>query len=86
LGRTGPVCPFVPAAIEHDGLWLAPEPVRTLKQLEVANLIDDYKRLFLRIAPREEARKAEKTIVVVFVDLPAEDAKRYVDEVQHAKK
>ena len=28
LGKAGPVCPFVPPAIDHDALWLAPERVR----------------------------------------------------------
>ena len=25
LGRAGPVCPFVPGALERKALWLAPE-------------------------------------------------------------
>ena len=25
VGRTGPVCPFVPGALERKALWLAPE-------------------------------------------------------------
>jgi hypothetical protein len=27
LGRAGPVCPFVPGALERKTLWLAPEQV-----------------------------------------------------------
>jgi Domain of unknown function (DUF6875) len=27
LGRAGPVCPFVPGALERKTLWLAPEQI-----------------------------------------------------------
>jgi Domain of unknown function (DUF6875) len=27
LGRAGPVCPFVPGALERKALWLAPEHI-----------------------------------------------------------
>src|SRR5215469_6756398 len=36
LGRTGPVCPFVPVARERKTLWLAPEHVGGCSTPEVA--------------------------------------------------
>src|ERR1700731_2302401 len=35
LGRAGPVCPFVPLALEREKLWLAPERIgdRSLRKL-----------------------------------------------------
>ena len=38
LGRAGPVCPFVPVAVEHKTPWLAPGPVANGGAPQVADL------------------------------------------------
>ena len=84
LGRTGPVCPFVPGALEGKILWLAPEQIANQSVLDGVQLINDYKRLFLRAQPTEGDEANYKAIVVVFTDLSAERAKDYLDDVhQH---
>src|SRR5688572_14551729 len=47
LGRNGPVCPFVPRALEHKTLWLAPEQIADRSVPDVVELMDDYKSLLL---------------------------------------
>ena len=47
LGRAGPVCPFVPVALERKTLWLAPEHVGGRTVPDVADLVSGYQRLFL---------------------------------------
>jgi hypothetical protein len=40
LGRAGPVCPFVPGALERNTLWLAPEPIAGRSVPDVVELIN----------------------------------------------
>jgi hypothetical protein len=47
LGRAGPVCPFVPVALERKTLWLAPERIAGRSASDIVQLINGYKKLFL---------------------------------------
>ena len=78
LGRTGPVCPFTPVAIEHKALWLAPERSAGRGTPEVIELIKGYQRLLLSNPPAEGEGAKSKSIVVVFTDLPAARAKEFI--------
>src|SRR5262245_43101804 len=81
LGRAGPVCPFVPVALEHKTLWLAAERSAGRKATDVIQLIDSYKRLLLTAQPVEGDYANNKSIVVVFTDLPAAQAKDFFSGV-----
>lgn len=83
LGRSGPVCPFVPRALECMTLWLAPERIAGRSVQDVVELIGDYKKLFLDSQP-VDSDAVYKSVVVVFTDLSAERAKSVFDHVlQH---
>jgi hypothetical protein len=81
LGRAGPVCPFVPGALERKTLWLAPEPIADQGAQHVAQLINGYKRVFLDAQPTEGDDANYKVIVVVFSDLPADRARGVLNDV-----
>lgn len=81
LGRDGPVCPFVPGALERKFLWLAPEQVGDRGVPEVVELMDGYKRLFLDTEPTDGVDAGYKVIVVVFTDLAADRARGVFDGV-----
>jgi hypothetical protein len=84
LGRAGPVCPFVPEALERKILWLAPEQIADLEVPAVVELINGYQRLFLDAQPTDGDDANYKVIVVVFTDLSADRAQGVFDEVlQH---
>jgi hypothetical protein len=84
LGRAGPVCPFVPAALERKTLWLAPERIADQSVLDVVQLMSGYKRLFLDLQSSDGDDVNYKSMVVVFTDLPADRAKDLFDSVlQH---
>jgi hypothetical protein len=51
LGCAGPVCPFVPGALEREILCLAPEKIADRGVPEVVELIIGYQRLFLDAQP-----------------------------------
>jgi len=77
LGRAGPVCPFVPVALEHKTLWLAAERSGGRSAPDVISLIDGYKRLLLAAKPVDGDDANYKSIIVVFTDLPAAQAKDF---------
>lgn len=82
LGRAGPVCPFVPRALERRTLWLAPERIADHRAADVVQLIDAYKRLLLSAKPIDGDDAHSKAIVVVFSDLSAERAADYLGDVR----
>ena len=81
LGRAGPVCPFVPAALERKTFWLAPEQIADRGAPDVVELIDGYKSLFLDTQPIDGDDAIYKVMVVVFTDLPADRAQGVFDDV-----
>jgi hypothetical protein len=84
LGRAGPVCPFVPEALERKILWLAPERIADRDVPDVVELVNGYQRLFLDAQPTDGNNANYKVIVVVFTDLSADRAQGVFDDVlQH---
>ena len=78
LGRPGPVCPFTVAALEQKALWLAAEPSAGRSTPEIIQLITGYQRLLLANPPVDGDAASNKSIVVVFTDLPAAQAKDFI--------
>jgi hypothetical protein len=81
LGRDGPVCPFVPEALERKTLWLASEHIAGRSVADVVQLIHGCKTQFLHAQPIDGDGAHYKSIVVVFTDLSAARAKGLFDDV-----
>jgi hypothetical protein len=81
LGRAGPVCPFVPGALERRTFWLAPEQITDRSVPAVVELMHGYVRRFLEAQPTDGDDAKYKVIVVVFTDLPADRAQGVFDDV-----
>ena len=81
LGRGGPVCPFVPGALERKAFWLAPERIADQSASAVVELMNNYTRRFLETQPTEGDDTQYKVIVVVFTDLSADRAQGVFDGV-----
>ena len=81
LGRAGPVCPFLPGALERMTLSLAPEQIADRGVPDVVQLVNGYKSLFLRADNIEGDDAIYKAFVVVFTDVSADRAKDSMDEV-----
>jgi hypothetical protein len=81
LGRPGPVCPFVPGALERRTFWLAPEQIADWDVPAVVELMDAYRKLFRDARPTDGDDAKYKVIVVVFTDLPADRAQGVFDGV-----
>jgi hypothetical protein len=81
LGRAGPVCPFVPEALERHTLWMAAEHVAGRSTSDVADLISGYQGLFKAALPTDGGDAIYKSFVVVLPDLPADRAADFLDDV-----
>jgi hypothetical protein len=81
LGRTGPVCPFVPRSLERRVLWLAPEHIGDRDAPGVAEVLSGYQRLLLDTQPADGEDVAYKVIVVVFTDLAPDRAPGVFDDI-----
>lgn len=81
LGRAGPVCPFVPGALERKTLWLAPEQIADRSMPQLVELMNGYKSLFLSAQPTGVDGADYKVIVVVFTDLSTDRAQGVFDDV-----
>lgn len=82
IGRSGPVCPFVPGSLQRHTLWLAPEQLDGQSTSDVVRLMNGYKRQLLDAQPVSGDDSIYKAIVVVFTDLTADRAKGLFDSVQ----
>ncbi|WP_433158195.1 DUF6875 domain-containing protein [Kribbella sp. CA-247076] len=81
LGRSGPVCPFVPRSLDRDLLSLAPEQVGERNLAEVVEVLQGYQRLFTSAQPTDGDDATYKSIVVVFTDLAEERAAGFFGDV-----
>ena len=80
LGREGPVCPFVPEALERKTLWLAAEHIAGRRVADVVQRIHRYQTQFLQ-QPFHGESVHDHSLVVVFTDLSADRAKGLFDDV-----
>jgi hypothetical protein len=80
LGRDGPVCPFVPEAMQRKTLWLASEHIAGRSVADAVQLVNGYKTQLLQ-QPFHGEGVNYHSIVVVFTDLSADRAKGLFDDV-----
>ena len=84
LGRAGPVCPFVPKALDRRVVWLAPEKIADRSVPDVVELISGYQRLFLDTQPADGDDATYKSFVVLFTDVSPDRAKAlFADVLEH---
>ena len=81
LGRSGPVCPYVPGALERRKLWLAPEQLGDGGVQDLAEIMTSYRRRFLDAQPANGEDADRAAIIVVFSDLSADRARDLFAEV-----
>ena len=86
LGREGPVCPFVQAAMRKGLFLLAVCRGRDFGQPQVRERIMRYRDYFLDLPPREGGEAAFKTVLILFPDLTREDVPRLIDATQQELK
>ena len=80
IGRDGPVCPFVPEAMQRKTLWLASEHIAGRSVADVVQLVNGYKTQLLQQPVHGEGVN-HNSLVVVFSDLPTDRAKGLFDDI-----
>lgn len=86
LGREGPVCPYVQAAMEKGLFFLTVCPGQDFSEDELPDLVMKYRDWFLEIEPRSGGDAIFKTILLLFPDLPLGEAGRLIDLTQEKLK
>lgn len=86
LGRSGPVCPYVPHAFKTNGIQLGVIRARDLQIQEIEDLVLTYKDIFLQKEPREKENELTQTILLIFPDIKLDDTSRLIDSVQQKLK
>lgn len=86
LGRKGPVCPYVEAAMRRGLFYLTVMRGEDFLQAQVERLIVRYRDWFLDLEPRDGPDAGLKTILVLFPDLPQELVPSLIDFTQERLK
>ena len=82
LGRKGPVCPFVAKAMQKDLYFMSVYDKASLDEDEVGNLMLAYRDIFLETQPVDGPDAIFKCILVLFPNLPLEQAPKIIDQTQ----
>lgn len=84
IGRSGTVCPYVPQALELDSIRLAAIRGSRPSVAEVDALVDSCREYLRGDSPESGQRRLDlfRAVLVVFVDVTAEDASDVVDASQ----
>jgi hypothetical protein len=86
LGRPGPVCPFVPRALQLNAIRMAVIRASHLEQYQIEDLVRQYRDIFLQTPPVEGELAFYKAIMLIFPDIPADAAFKLIDGVQQKLK
>ena len=87
VGRKGPVCPFVPAALRYNSMYFSVVRTGHLESRgEVIARVKACARSFVtrfhELEPTTGRKVAYKAVVLVFPDVPLRDAHEVIDNVQ----
>lgn len=66
LGRSGPVCPFLPRALKQDSVMFQTINAGELAADQIDELVKQYASLFLITEPTKGNARLNKTIVLIF--------------------
>jgi len=86
LGRAGPVCPFLPRALQMNTIRLTVIRAKNLEQQQVEEIVRCYRDIFLELEPREGQAAFYKAIMLIFPDVHIEEAFKLIDGVQQRLK
>src|SRR5262249_20977703 len=80
LGRSGPVCPFVPYSLRMNRIVFAVVRSRGWSAEAIEATVGEYRDTFLHMPPVDGPEALEKAIMVLLPDVSPEEAPLVVDE------
>ncbi|MEB3357026.1 MAG: hypothetical protein VKK04_09885 [Synechococcales bacterium] len=82
LGRPGPVCPFVPRALQQNTVYFSAVPANGGSVDELTALVATYCHTFLELEPKTGPLSVYKSILLIFPDVETQNAGDLIDVVQ----
>lgn len=86
LGRSGPVCPYVPTSLQDGLFYLAIRRGSDLQRSQIEQLLSRYRNWFLELPPTTGSRSIFKTILCLFPDLEKEQWRGLIEDTQESLK
>ena len=87
LGRSGPVCPFVPISMTIDTIYLCMPRLSAERRVEeIEQVVNRFRDVFLELHPQHGDEAINKSLLMVFPQVQLADARRLIDEVQQRLK
>jgi hypothetical protein len=88
LGRSGTICPFVPAALDLNNIWITEIAARTPSVESITSIITHYRNAFLETEPTQGVEMMTKAFLVAFPWLSANgpEGTAIIDQVQYRLK
>lgn len=82
LGRVGPVCPYMPKALNLNSVRLKVIRSQNLDRQELSKIVLKYLDAFLDLEPKDSEESIYKAIILIFPDITHDDAPKLIDSVQ----
>lgn len=82
LGRVGPVCPYMPKALNLNCIRLKVVRSKNSEPQDISRVVLNYLNAFLDLEPTDPEEAIYKAIILIFPDVTHEDAPRFIDSVQ----
>lgn len=87
LGRTGPVCPFVPMSLALDTIYMTVIPHDASTQPEtIEETVGNFRDIFLELEPKDGDDAINKSLMMLFPNVPHEQGPILIDAVQQKLK
>jgi len=86
LGRSGPICPFMPRSLELNHIYFAVVRSKGASPEELEARIKGYREIFLQIEPKEGLEATRKAIIVILPDVPDDKAAVVIDDTHRQLK
>lgn len=86
LGRSGPVCPFLPKALHLDMIRFAVIRTQGMGAAQIEQIVRQYRDQFLELEPKTGELAFYKAFMLIFPDVSNEQAPELIDEVQRKLK
>jgi hypothetical protein len=81
LGRTGPVCPFVPPSLRFNTIWMSVAHIESCSEEQIVDTLRQYLAIYESLEPSRGEAKDFKSLIVAFPSISRELASTLIPVV-----